>query len=106
MSKIYIETTVGLGIPLRGTLDLDELPPQLAARSKKMLTKAAEEGGRESMPDPFSADMTSYDIRIIPDSAEERQQHVQIGSDADDDVLELMDELVHELVKQKRGAAP
>jgi hypothetical protein len=110
MTKFVISTTIAGGIPLNGSLDVRELPPALATRASVMLGQAPEASKftTESSYPAFPADTLQYDIDILSDDDDSGVTSKRIVIDekyADDDMLQLMDELMFELVKKKQAAA-
>jgi hypothetical protein len=109
MTKFLISTTVAGGIPMKGALDIRELPPALASKASAMLEKLPEASfTQESSYPAFPADTCQYDIEILSDDddSDVALKHIVIDeNNADDDMLQLMDELMYELVRKKQAAA-
>ena len=100
--KLFLKTSGGIGnIQLQGQLDTDDLEGELADRVNAVLDPTS----LSAMPSPeagFMADAMQYDIGLFLDSG--LQQFVISEASAPHDVLGVVEELVQELIRQKRAA--
>ena len=107
MSKlrhIYLRTSGGMGIPIEGAIDVDALPAELARQVRKTLSSHQLARAAQRSPSPFIADQIAYEI-IVPD--EQRGEPVAYTiheSQADDALLEVLDELTVRIIQEKMRA--
>ena len=102
--KIHIRTTTGQGITIQGTLDSSNLSQHLAQSMEKLmrpkiLAAATKGGGKPNM-----VDMQEYEITLLPkgrpSTGLERFQFTDAS--CPEELLDLLDELVHAIVLQKK----
>ena len=100
--KILLRTTTGQGITLEGQLDTADLPEDLGNRIEKILrprrlSAVAQAPVRRSM-----ADMQHYELTLLPKSLRGKPRKFEFSdAAAGDDLVELLDELTHEITLQK-----
>jgi len=100
--KILLRTTTGQGITLEGQLDTADLPEDLGNRIEKILrprrlSAVAQAPVRRSM-----ADMQHYELTLLPKSSRGKPRKFEFSdAAAGDDLVELLDELTHEITLQK-----
>jgi hypothetical protein len=99
--KLSVKTSGGIGnIQLQGQLDTNELPSDLAERVHKVLSPARLESFRstEGIPVP---DMIQYEIMLFLGSGVQKFEIDEANAPAD--VIDVVEELVQEVVRRKRG---
>jgi hypothetical protein len=100
--KIFLRTTTGQGITLEGQLDTADLPEDLGDRIEKILrprrlSAVAQAPERRSM-----ADMQHYELTLLPRTSRGKPRRFEFSdAAAGDDLVELLDELTHEITLQK-----
>jgi hypothetical protein len=100
--KIFLRTTTGQGITLEGQLDTADLPENLGDRIEKILrprrlSAVAQAPERRSM-----ADMQHYELTLLPRTSRGKPRRFEFSdAAAGDDLVELLDELTHEITLQK-----
>jgi len=100
--KILLRTTTGQGITLEGLLDTADLPEDLGDRIEKVLrprrlSTVAKAPVRRSM-----TDMQHYELTLLPKSSRGKPKKYQFSdAAAGDELIELLDELTHEITLQK-----
>ena len=100
--KIFLRTTTGQGITLEGQLDTADLPQDLGNRIEKILrprrlSAVAQAPVRRSM-----ADMQHYELTLLPRTSRGKPRRFEFSdAAAGDDLVELLDELTHEITLQK-----
>ena len=101
--QIHLKCTGGQGITLEGKLDTKDLSDDLAVRAKKILSAKNLKKTAKAPKNTFMVDAQHYELTIIPEGAQKgapaRFQFDE--SQADPDILELMDELLHLITIQK-----
>jgi hypothetical protein len=103
--RIYLRTSGGMGIPIEGVIEVDALPPRLArevksALSPHKLSRAARQG-----PPAFTPDQIAYEITLVGEPETSEAQHFTIlESQADDELLEVLDELTTVILEEKMRA--
>jgi hypothetical protein len=100
--KIFLRTTTGQGITLEGQLDTADLPEDLGDRIEKILrprrlSAVAQAPVRRSM-----ADVQHYELTLLPRTSRGKPRRFEFSdAAAGDDLVELLDELTHEITLQK-----
>ena len=100
--KIFLRTTTGQGIMLEGQLDTADLPEDLGDRIEKILrprrlSAVAQAPVRRSM-----ADVQHYELTLLPRTSRGKPRRFEFSdAAAGDDLVELLDELTHEITLQK-----
>ena len=100
--KIFLRTTTGQGITLEGQLDTADLPDDLGSRIEKLL-RPRRLAAVAKAPVPRSmVDMQQYELTLLPKSSRGKPRKFEFSDAvAGDDLVELMDELTHEITLQK-----
>ncbi|MBN1138114.1 MAG: hypothetical protein JXM73_16110 [Anaerolineae bacterium] len=97
-----MRTTTGQGIILEGQLDTADLPSDLGDRMEEILrprrlTTVAKAPIRRSM-----VDMQRYELTLLPKSSRGKPRTFEFSdAAAGEDLVELLDELTHEITLQK-----
>ena len=101
--QIHLKCTGGQGITLEGKLDTKDLPDDLADRANKTLNAKKLKDTTKAPKNAFMVDAQQYELTIIPEEARiSSPARFQFDeSQADPDILELMDELLHLITIQK-----
>lgn len=101
--KILLKTSGGFAnLRLDGELDTGQLPPELAARIESGLTSDALRDAA-TLANPELADGTVYELTILPETADGERRHFVIDDAAvADEILDILDEILHEIVRRRR----
>ena len=104
--KLHIKLITGQGIAIQGTLDSSGLPRHLAQKMEKLIQPDLLAAAASTPENPNMADMQQYEITIIPNDRKYGTTHFQFTeAGCSDELLELLDELIHEMIiKKKRGS--
>ena len=104
--QLILKTSGGFAnLRIEGQIDTSELPPELSDRIERGLESDAlrEAAAAENSQ---MADGTVYELTILPVTEEDEQQHYVISDAAvEDEILEIFDEILHEIMRQRREAA-
>lgn len=100
--KILLRATTGQGITLEGQLDTADLPEDLGDRMVKILRPRRLSTVAKAPVPRSMVDMQHYELTLLPKSSRGRPKRF-LFSDAvaGDDLVELLDELTHEITLQK-----
>ena len=104
--KIHIRTNTGQGITIQGTLNSSELPRHLAQKMEKLIQPDMLAAAASTPENPDMVDMQQYEITLMPKDRKYGTKHIQFtDAGCSDEMLELLDELIHEIIiKKKRGS--
>ena len=101
--KIHLRVNTGQGITIEGTINSSELPQNLAQKMEQLLQPDVLAAAANTPVNQDMVDMQQYELTLIPDAQDRGDQHFQF-TDAGCPValLELLDDLVHEIIIKKR----
>jgi hypothetical protein len=100
--KIFLRTTTGQGITLEGQLDTADLPEDLAGRMVKILQPRRLSTVAKAPVPHAMVDMQQYELTLLPKSSRSKPKKFRFSdAGAGEDLVELMDELTHEITLQK-----
>ena len=102
--KLFLRIFTGQGITLQGEINLSDLPNDLARQVQATLTPENLTAAAAAQPNPLVVDASEYELVIHPDDPNQTSQRYELV-DADDniDVLEVLDDIMHEIVRRKKG---
>jgi hypothetical protein len=102
--KIFLKILTGQGITLQGKLDLSDLPEDLAQRARKILQEPRLSAAARAESNPLAVDTQEYELMIISEDQNiQPEKYLIPESDDNADVLDVLDDLMHEIVLQKKG---
>ncbi len=101
--RIHLRTSGGIGIPLEGTVDVDALSPTLARRVQKALNPKQLARIARRPKAPLMTDQIAYEV-ILSDAQHQTTSYTVLESQADEELLELLDELMAQIIEAKRQA--
>ena len=100
IKQIYLRTSGGMGIPIEGEVEIDALPQDLARRVQSVLAPQRldriAKRPRSSIPDQIA-----YELVLPSEQRPEPRVYAFEESQADDDVLDVLDELTARIVEAK-----
>ncbi len=100
--KILLRTMTGQGITLEGQLDTADLPEDLGDRMVKILRPRRLSTVAKAPVPRAMADMQHYELTLLPQSSRSKPKKYQFSDAvAGDDLIELLDELTHQITLQK-----
>ena len=100
--KIFLRTTTGQGITLEGQLDTADLPEDLAGRVAKILKPRRLSTVAKAPAPRAMVDMQQYELTLLPKTSRSKPKKFQFSDAvAGEELIELMDELTHEITLQK-----
>ena len=104
--KLSLKTSGGFAnLRIEGVLDTSELPPELARRIEDGLRSDALREAAAGA-NPQMADGTVYELTILPETADGEVRRYTIDDAAvEEEMLEILDEILHEVVRRRRAAA-
>ncbi|MCB0166904.1 MAG: hypothetical protein KDI79_21940 [Anaerolineae bacterium] len=102
--KISLRILTGQGITLRGQIDLMDLPEDLAHQVQTTFTPENLSAAAAAQPNPQMVDASEYELVIYPDDPNlTPQQYSFVDADDNFEVLEILDDIMHEIVRRKKG---
>ena len=104
--KLYMKINTGQGITIEGTLSSSELPRNLAQRMEKLLQPDLLAAAAGITDPPDMVDMQQYEITLTPNDriqGVERFQFTDAG--CSEEMLELLDDLVHQIIIKKKRSS-
>ncbi|MEE8526486.1 MAG: protealysin inhibitor emfourin [Thermoanaerobaculia bacterium] len=104
--KILLKTSGGFAnLRIEGELDTGRLPPELAERIESGLASDALRKAA-TLASPELADGTVYELTILPETEDGERRHFVIDDAAvADEILDVIDEILHEIVRRRRDQA-
>jgi hypothetical protein len=100
--KIFLRTTTGQGITLEGQLDTADLPEDLADRMAKILSSRRLSKVAKAPAPRAMVDMQQYELTLLPKTSRSKPKRFQFSDAvAGEELIELLDELTHEITLQK-----
>ena len=103
--KIFLRTTTGQGIMLEGQLDTADLPDDLGDRIEKILRPRRLSAVAKAPVPRAMVDMQHYELTLLPKSSRGKPRKFEFSDAvAGDDLVELLDELTHEITLRKMRA--
>jgi hypothetical protein len=104
--KIHIRTTTGQGITIQGTLNSSDLSQPLAQSMETLMRPTILAAAAEVSDNPHMVDMQEYEITLFPKGRKSNniEQFQFTDASCPDELLDLLDELIHEIVRQKKHA--
>ncbi len=115
--KIHLTITGGMGLTLTGSLDVADLPDELAEKAESLLTPERLTAATLAQSSPYAVGMREFEVTISSEhdgtcKEEQREenevQHYRfVEADENIEIVDLLDELMREIVtyKQKMGKA-
>lgn len=102
--KFFLRVLTGQGITLQGEIDLTDLPEELVRRIQTTLTRKNLAAAAVAKPNPQMVDASEYELAIYPDNPNQKpQRYTFVDADDNIDVLEILDDIMHEIVRRKKG---
>lgn len=102
--KLSLRILTGQGITLHGDIDLSDLPEELARQVQTTFTPKNLSAAAAAKPNPQMVDASEYELVIHPDQPNRKpQRYTFVDADDNVDVLELLDDIMHEIVHRKKG---
>jgi hypothetical protein len=100
--RIFLRTTTGQGITLEGQLDTADLPGDLGERVEKILRPRRLSAVAQAPVPRLMVDMQHYELTLLPKSSRGKPRKFEFSDAvAGDDLVELLDELTHEITLQR-----
>ena len=101
--KVHMKINTGQGITIEGTLDPSELPRNLAQRMEKILQLDLLAAAASITDHPDMVDMQQYEITLMPnDRSQEAERFQFTDAGCSEEMLELLDDLVHQVIIGKK----
>ena len=101
--KIHLRVSTGQGITIEGTINSSALPRNLALKSEQLLQPDILAAAEGAPVNPDMVDMQQYELTLISRSQDRRDQHFQFAdAGCSDELLALLDDLVHEIILKKK----
>ena len=101
--KIHLRVYTGQGITIEGTIHSSELPQNLAPKMEQLLQPDILAAAAGTPVDPDMVDMQQYEITLLSDTEDRGNQNFQFAdAGCPDELLALLDDLVHEIILKKK----
>lgn len=100
IKQIHLRVSGGMGIPIEGSIDVDALPPELARHVQKTLSPRRLARLARRPRASLMTDQITYEI-TLPDDRQDAISYTILESQADDDLLEVLDELTARIIEAK-----
>ena len=101
--KIHLRVNTGQGITIEGTINSSELPQHLAQQMEQLLQHDILAAVEDTAVNQDMVDMQQYELTLISNTQDRGDQYFEFAdAGCSDALLELLDDLVHEIIIKKR----
>jgi len=104
MKQLHLRTTGGMGIALEGSLDLDDLPEDLAEEVRERLTPRRLSYVVRRKSPSFMPGQQEYEVTIYTTARGGPKKYAFTDQQADPELLDLLDELTSIIISKKMRA--